>query len=57
MRPYPEVDAELTAAGGPYEIETIEIDGLPTRVWKHTPVSLLAILEEEIGRASCRERV
>ena len=55
MRPYPEVDAELTAAGGPYEIETIEIDGLPTRVWKHTPVSLLAILEEGRRRGGDRD--
>ena len=55
MRSYPEVDAELTVAGSPYEIETIEIDGLPTRVWKHTPASLVAILEEGRRRGGDRD--
>jgi len=46
MRPIPEVDAELTAKGGPFEIETIEIAGLTTRVWKHAPATLATLLEE-----------
>ena len=27
-----EIDAELTAPGGPFEIETVEVDGSPTDV-------------------------
>lgn len=32
--------AALTAAGTKFEIETVTIGGIPTRVWKHAPPSL-----------------
>ncbi len=35
-----EAQAALTVAGGKFEIETVAIDGIPTRVWKHAPPSL-----------------
>lgn len=35
-----QVDAALVAPGGKFEIETIPIRGIPTRVWKHAPPSL-----------------
>ena len=40
-----EIDAELTGPGGPFEIETIEIDGRPTRTWKHAPHVIGDILD------------
>ena len=46
MRSIADVDAELTVKGGPFEIETVEINGLPTRTWKQAPASLAAMLEE-----------
>ncbi len=39
----------LTAPGQPFEMETVAIDGRPTRVWKNAPPTLRAIAE--IGRA------
>jgi long-chain acyl-CoA synthetase len=42
------IDASLTGAGSPYEIDVREIRGVPTRVWKHAPLNLPAVL-----RASC----
>src|SRR5262249_53270317 len=36
----------LTARGGPFEIETLDIDGRVTRTWKHAPASMAALLEE-----------
>jgi long-chain acyl-CoA synthetase len=41
-----EVHAQLTAPGQPFEIATTEIRGVPTRVWKHAPASLPAILDQ-----------
>ncbi|RYD47176.1 MAG: long-chain fatty acid--CoA ligase, partial [Sphingomonadales bacterium] len=35
-----EVDALLTAPGAKFETETVEIRGIPTRVWKHAPPTL-----------------
>jgi acyl-CoA synthetase (AMP-forming)/AMP-acid ligase II len=35
-----EVDARLTAPGARFEMEEIEIRGVPTRVWKNAPPSL-----------------
>ncbi|WP_202131544.1 class I adenylate-forming enzyme family protein [Aurantiacibacter rhizosphaerae] len=37
------VRAMLTAPGQPFEMETVAIDGRPTRVWKNAPASLRAI--------------
>ncbi len=35
-----EVDAELTAPGARFEMETADIRGVPTRIWKNAPPSL-----------------
>ena len=35
-----DAEAALTVAGGKFEMETVEIGGVPTRVWKHAPPSL-----------------
>jgi long-chain acyl-CoA synthetase len=40
-----EIDERLCAPGEPFEIETIEIDGRATRMWKHAPRSLAELLE------------
>jgi acyl-CoA synthetase (AMP-forming)/AMP-acid ligase II len=37
--------AALTAPGSKFEMETIEIRGVPTRVWKHAPHDLGALLD------------
>jgi long-chain acyl-CoA synthetase len=50
MRSIADVDAELTVQGGPFEIETLDIDGRVTRTWKHAPASMAALLEEGRGR-------
>ena len=39
-----ETQAELTVVGGKFEIETVDIGGVPTRVWKHAPPSLAALI-------------
>jgi len=39
------LDQKLTAPGSPFEIVETEIRGLPTRVWKHAPPNLRAIVE------------
>lgn len=39
-----QTQAALTVAGGKFEIETVEIRGVPTRVWKHAPPSLSALI-------------
>ena len=40
-----EATAALTAPGQPFEMEEIEIRGVPTRVWKQAPPSLRTVLE------------
>jgi long-chain acyl-CoA synthetase len=40
-----EIDAELTAPGGPFEIETVEVDGRPTRMWTDAPRVIGDILD------------
>jgi long-chain acyl-CoA synthetase len=40
-----EADRTLTAPGQMFEMETVEIRGVPTRVWKHAPGSLRDVLE------------
>jgi len=37
--------AELTASGGKFEMETVEIRGVPTRVWKNAPHDLGQLLD------------
>lgn len=41
----PESEAMLTAPGGKFEIETIDIRGVPTRVWKHAPPNLSWLIQ------------
>ena len=41
-----EVTADLTAPGAPFEMGEAEIRGVATRVWKNTPASLRAVLEQ-----------
>lgn len=36
----PEVEAVLTAPGERFEMETVTVNGIPTRVWKNAPPSL-----------------
>jgi len=40
-----EATAALTAPGAPFEIEEVEIRGVPTRTWKNAPLSLRTVLE------------
>ncbi len=40
-----EAERTLTAAGQMFEMEEVDIRGVPTRVWKHAPASLRDILE------------
>jgi len=46
MPTYADIDAALTAPGQFFEIDEMEIRGVPTRVWRNTPRSLRAVLEE-----------
>jgi long-chain acyl-CoA synthetase len=39
-----QVDAELTAPGQFFEIETVEVRGIPTRTWKNAPRTLRDVL-------------
>jgi long-chain acyl-CoA synthetase len=41
----PQAQAMLTVAGGKFEIETIEIRGVLTRVWKNAPPSLAWLIQ------------
>jgi long-chain acyl-CoA synthetase len=47
--------ALLTAPGTPFEMETLSIRGVETRVWKNAPPSLRA--EVEMGRAFGADRI
>jgi long-chain acyl-CoA synthetase len=48
-----EAHAQLTAPGSPFEIEEVEIRGIPTKTWKNATPSMRAILErtEQHGTA------
>jgi long-chain acyl-CoA synthetase len=49
-----EATAQLTAPGAPFEVEELEIRGVPTKTWKHAPPTMRAILErtEQHGDAA-----
>ena len=49
-----EVVATLCAPGAPFEMEEVEIRGVPTRVWKHAPRCLGDVLDR--GRQVAPER-
>ncbi|HUQ13156.1 MAG TPA: class I adenylate-forming enzyme family protein, partial [Novosphingobium sp.] len=40
-----EIVAELCVPGARFEMETVDIDGVPTRVWKNAPPSLRVLAE------------
>lgn len=40
-----EADARLTAPGAPFEMETVDVRGVPTRVWKSAQPTLRHVLE------------
>ncbi|UIP08243.1 AMP-binding protein [Erythrobacter sp. SDW2] len=44
-----EVEAVLCAPGARFEMETVEIRGVPTRVWKHAPASLRMLADHARG--------
>ena len=43
VRSLADVNAALTAPGARFEMETVDIRGVPTRVWKNSPESLRAL--------------
>ena len=45
----PQINAVLTAAGAPFELETLTVRGVPTRCWKNAPPTLRETLAA--GRA------
>nr|WP_238580837.1 AMP-binding protein [Streptomonospora alba] len=45
MRPLAAVTARLLVSGGPFEMETAEINGVATRVWKNAPPHMRSIVE------------
>ena len=44
-----EVEALLCAPGAPFEMDTVAVRGVPTRVWKNAPASLAALAA--VGRS------
>ncbi len=46
-----EATRALTAPGQMFEMETVDIRGVPTRVWKHAPSSLRDVLGLSLGHA------
>jgi acyl-CoA synthetase (AMP-forming)/AMP-acid ligase II len=45
----PEIEALLCAPGARFEMETVPIRGVPTRVWKNAPPNLAALIQ--LGRS------
>ena len=43
LRSLREIEALLCATGAPFEMDTVPVRGVPTRVWKNAPVSLAAL--------------
>ncbi|MFD0776071.1 AMP-binding protein [Streptomonospora algeriensis] len=48
MRSLAAVTARLLVSGGPFEMETAEIGGVATRVWKHAPGHMRALVESSL---------
>ncbi len=46
------LNEKMTTPGQPFEMETMTIRGIPTRVWKHAPASLRQILESTLQFAA-----
>ena len=49
VRSLREAEALLCAPGAPFEMETVPVRGVPTRVWKNAPASLAALAA--VGRS------
>ena len=49
LRSLQEIEALLCAPGAPFEMDTVPIRGVPTRVWKNAPASLAALAA--VGRS------
>lgn len=49
--PLPQVQALLTAPGAKFEMEQVDIRGVPTRVWKNAPPTMRVLLEASRGHA------
>lgn len=49
-----DIDARLTAAGELFEIETVNVNGLPVRTWKNAPRNLAEVLDR--GRQAGGDR-
>ena len=49
VRTLREVEALLCAPGAPFEMDTVPVRGVPTRVWKNAPASLAALAA--VGRS------
>ena len=49
--PLPRVQALLTAPGAKFEMEQVDIRGVPTRVWKNAPPTMRVLLEASRGHA------
>ncbi len=49
VKTLPEVRELLCAPGQPFEMETVEIEGVPTRVWKNAHPTLAALAEHARG--------
>ncbi|MFM5893556.1 MAG: class I adenylate-forming enzyme family protein, partial [Novosphingobium sp.] len=50
VRSLGEIEALLCAPGAPFEMEVLEVRGVPTRVWKNAPASLAALAA--VGRSN-----
>ena len=54
-RSYSEIHAALCASGQFFEIETIDIRGVPTRTWKNAPATLREVVEQGARNAGSRD--
>ncbi|MCG6119363.1 MAG: acyl--CoA ligase, partial [Blastomonas sp.] len=44
-----QIESVLCAPGQPFEIETVDVEGIPTRCWKNAPPSLAALAQAARG--------
>ena len=44
-----EADAQLTAPGQMFEVDEVDVRGIPTKVWKNCPATLADILKASLG--------
>src|SRR5947209_18917161 len=46
---FEDANAQLTAPGSPFEIEVVEIRGVPTRTWKNAAPNLRTVFERSLA--------